>query len=137
MHLIVNTNFLESIYQRNWHLAHIDGTNLLSVLGFFFYYKGISTFNYPIPHKSSCFQLIYGNIISVSVGPYVDIQVQLIKNHTKKHVTHCIDRRTNKMTPVTCTSPNYFDSFCPLSDLSVYDIWPDPGLDMNCIHYCT
>lgn len=35
LHLIVNTNFLESIYQRNWHLAHIDETNLLYVLGFF------------------------------------------------------------------------------------------------------
>lgn len=136
MHLIVNTNFLESIYQRNWHLAHIDETNLLSVLGFFLLQRNFYFYLSYSP-QSSCFQLIYGNIISVSVGPNVDIQVQLIKNHTKKHVTHCIDRRTNKMTPVTCTSPNYFDSFCPLSDLSVYDIWPDPGLDMNCIHYCT
>lgn len=136
MHLIVNTNFLESIYQRNWHLAHIDEANLLSVLGFFLLQRNFYFYLSYSP-QSSCFQLIYGNIISVSVGPYVDIQVQLIKNHTKKHVTHCIDRRTNKMTPVTCTSPNYFDSFCPLSDLSVYDIWPDPGLDMNCIHYCT
>lgn len=136
MHLIVNTNFLESIYQRNWHLAHIDEANLLSVLGFFLLQRNFYFYLSYSP-QSSCFQLIYGNIISVSVGPYVDIQVQLIKNHTKKHVTHCIDRRTNKMTPVTCTSPNYFDSFCPLSDLSVYNVWPDPGLDMNNIYYCT
>lgn len=136
MHLIVNTNFLESIYQRNWHLAHIDEANLLSVLGFFLLQRNFYFYLSYSP-QSSCFQLIYGNIISVSVGPNVDIQVQLIKNHTKKHVTHCIDRRTNKMTPVTCTSPNYFDSFCPLSDLSVYNVWPDPGLDMNNIYYCT
>lgn len=136
MHLIVNTNFLESIYQRNWHLAHIDETNLLSVLGFFLLQRNFYFYLSYSP-QSSCFQLIYGNIISVSIGPNVDIQVQLIKNHTKKHVTHCIDRRTNKITPVTSTSPNYFDSFCPLSDLSVYNVWPDPDLDMNCIHYCT
>lgn len=71
--------------------------------------------------------------------PNVDIQIQLIKNHTKKHVTCRIDRRTNKMAAVTCMSTDclQIDSFCPLLDLSDYDVSPDPGLDMNCMYYCT